>query len=91
VIEITAIRLVGGDGHEHITDLLWCSTATAAGHSTLEGLVEWLSSGPKNLAVILDGSAQQQVEVVRPAGQLPYVRARVDGFWTDDLLSLPTF
>jgi len=91
MIEITAVRLTGGIGHEHITDVMWRSEATPAGLTSRQALVDWLSTSSSNQAVALDGQGTVQVEVVRPAGEPPYLRARAGGTWTDDLLALPRF
>jgi hypothetical protein len=91
MIQITAVRLTGGIGHEHITDLMWCGEATPAGLTSRQGLVDWVSAASSNRAVILAGPREVQVDVVRPASEAPYLRARTDGIWTDDLLALPRF
>jgi hypothetical protein len=91
MIEITAVRLVGGVGHEHITDVMWRSEATPAGLTSRQALVDWLSSDSSNLAVALDGQRTLQLEIVRPGDEPPYLRARAGGTWTDDLLALPRF
>jgi hypothetical protein len=91
MIEITAVRLTGGIGHEHITDVMWRSEATPAGLTSRQALVGWLSTSSSNRAVALDGQGTVQVEVVRSAGEPPYLRARAGGTWTDDLLALPRF
>jgi hypothetical protein len=90
VIEITAIRVVRGYGHEHITDVMWRSAATSTGLSTVEGIIGWLSANANNQAVVADPLGVE-VAVVRPAGQPPHLCARADGKWTDDLLALPRF
>jgi hypothetical protein len=91
LIELTAVRLEGGDGHEHVRILMWCSAATPAGVISRQGLVDWLSSSDSNRAVVLDGGRSVQVEVVRSASRPPCLRTRADGVWTDDLLALPRF
>jgi hypothetical protein len=90
MIEITAIRLAGGGGHEHITHVMW-RTGASTGQSAATALVEWLAIDRKNRAVVVDGSRVVKVEVVRPAGGPPHLRTRAHGAWTDHLRSLPTF
>jgi hypothetical protein len=90
MIQITAVRLEGGNGHEHVTHVLWSSQATTAALASRQGLVDWLTSSDANRAMLLGEGAQVvPVEVVRPAGVVPHIRARADDGWTDDLLALP--
>ncbi len=91
MIEITAIRLAGGNGHEHITDVQWRSAATAEGQSNRQAIVDWLSASKDNHAVVVSGSETLPVAVVLAPNQPAYIRACSDGSWTDDLLALPTF
>jgi hypothetical protein len=91
MIEITAIRLDGGEGHEHISDVLWRSAATSLACSSRQAIVDWLEESNENEAVTGDGPAQVQVAVVRRSNQLPFLRTRAGGVWTDNLVSLPTF
>jgi hypothetical protein len=88
-IEITAIRLHAGNGHEHITAVRWRSPTTSVGLATRPRIVDWLGQRSENQAVLADGTAQIQVAVQRPSNQPPWLRARGDGRWTDHLLSLP--
>src|ERR1700730_8649215 len=71
MIQITAVRLTGGIGHEHITDLMWRSEATPAGLTSRPGLVDWVSANSSNRAVIHVGPRTVQVEVVRPPTNRP--------------------
>jgi uncharacterized protein DUF3892 len=91
MIEITAVRLVGGGGHEHITDVRWRSASTVAGESTTEAIVDWLSASRHNQAVVVSGAARLSVAVVLRRDRAPHLRACADGAWTDDLLALPVF
>jgi hypothetical protein len=91
MIEITAIRLVRGNGHEHITDVRWRSTSTSAGQSTRQAIVDWLTVSLTNQAVVADGADFIHIAVVRPRDELPYLRTKTDNSWTDNLLALPTF
>ncbi len=90
LIQITAIRLGEGSGHECITEVRWRSNFTF-GQCTREGVIAWLSAAPANQAIVTDGSQAVPVLVVRPDGQEPHLRARLDGAWTDALLALPRF
>lgn len=91
MIEITAIKLEGGSAHEHITDVLWRSAATALGHCPRLAIVSWLEESNENQAVLAGASGLLHVAVVRRPNQSPYIRTHKDGVWTDDLLSLPRF
>jgi hypothetical protein len=91
MIQITAIRLAGGERHEHITDVRWRSAFTSAGQSTRQGIVDWLSTSSANQAVVADGAKYVRVAVVQPPGGPPYIRTKADGEWTDNLLALPKF
>jgi acetaldehyde dehydrogenase (acetylating) len=91
MLEITAIRLVGGEGHEHITDVRWHSASSSAGQSTRAAIVEWLSVSRSNHAAVVNGPERVAVAVVPPSNEPPYIRACAEGAWTDHLLALPTF
>jgi hypothetical protein len=52
-------------------------------------MIEWLEQGGE--AVIGEGREQIPVAVVRIPGLAPFLRAHVDGQWTDRLLALPRF
>jgi hypothetical protein len=91
MIQITAIRLVGGTRHEHISELQWRNTTTSStGSSTRAQLVTWLD-GAGNQAIVSDGSRNVFVGVVRPSSGSAYVRTYADGVWTDNLMALPRF
>jgi len=91
MIQITAIKQVGGTGHQHIIDLKWKNTTTASvGQSTRQQMVDWLSI-QGNDAIVSDGQRTVYVGVVRPASGAPYVKTYADGVWTDNLLALPRF
>jgi hypothetical protein len=90
MIHITAIRLAGGEGHEHITDLQWNGTSTA-GQISREALVQWLHASGANQAVVADETKHVPVLVVELHNATPYPRTHADGAWTDHLLGLPRF
>ncbi len=91
MIEITAVRLVGGEAHEHIADVRWSSASTAQGESTTAAIVAWLSDSKDNQAVVVRGSERLSVAVVLVRDRSPHLRACSNGEWTDDLLELPRF
>lgn len=90
-IEITAIRLEEGDRHEHITGVMWRCQATSVGLTSRHALIDWLGESNDNQAVVADAAGWVQVAVVRRPYHPPYLRTRMDGAWTDHLLSLPSF
>jgi uncharacterized protein DUF3892 len=90
VIEITAIRLAGGQRHEHIAEVQW-RAQSVSGHWTAGALIDWISQSENHEAVVDDIFRWVQVEVVREGSQPPHIRARADGLWTDNLLALPDF
>jgi hypothetical protein len=52
-------------------------------------MIAWMDQG--NEMVIQAGGAWQPVAVVRIEGAVPYLRAHLNGQWTDGLLELPMF
>jgi Protein of unknown function (DUF3892) len=91
MIEITAIRLAGGEGHENIAELMWRSAATSVGRCTRQAIVDWLGGSAMNRAVVEVSSEVVELAVVGGPDEPPHLRARRDGAWTDDLLALPRF
>lgn len=92
MIEINAIRLSGGTGHEHISSLQWRNTQSGAtGQSTREAIVEWLEESKANQAVVAKNGSWVYVGVRRPAHGPRYLSTYGDGSWTDNLLALPRF
>jgi hypothetical protein len=94
MIEITAISLAGGEGHQHISSLQWRNTQSGAtGQSTRQAVVEWLEESKANQAVVSKGGTGSwvYVGVCRPKQGAPYLRTFADGQWTDNLLALPQF
>jgi len=92
MIEINAIRLTGGENHEHIAFLQWRNTQTeSTGQSTRQAIVEWLEESKANQAVVAHQGKWVYVGVVSPQSDLKYLRTYADGTWTDNLLSLPRF
>jgi hypothetical protein len=90
VIELTAIRLDGGEDHEHISELLWAS-GSATGVASRQALIDWLNASRTNQAVLSNGTGHLPVLVVERAAGAAYVRAYAEGRWRDELLELPHF
>ena len=90
MIEITAVRLRGGQTHEHITDVQWRSTSVV-GQNAREAIADWLSAHSSNRAVVSVGSELVDVAAVRAPNGSHYIRTHAGGEWRNDLLALPTF
>ncbi|WP_216213067.1 DUF3892 domain-containing protein [Amycolatopsis aidingensis] len=89
-IRITAIRLTGGEGHEHISRLWWINPATGkADDNTRAKIVSWIED-ENGKAFVEDGNGNRaDVGVVTPSTGPKYLRTHANGRWTDNLLALP--
>lgn len=88
MVYVTHIRLSGGTGHEHITNVKWQDTSNnTSNQMTREQAVDWINHG--NRAYVTDGQRTVEVGVVK--ANPPYLRTHADGKWTDNLLALPRF
>lgn len=89
-IQMTAIRLSGGTGHEHITHLWWTNPSNnQPGDNTREQIVNWIEN-QNGHAYVQDGRGNRvAVGVVTPQYGAKYLRTHADGKWTDNLLALP--
>jgi Protein of unknown function (DUF3892) len=90
MIQITAIRLGGGTGHEHITDVQWQSESSS-GVMTCKALIEWLNAASTNQAVVAGQAGDVAVLIVEPSDGAAHVRTHAKGRWADHLLALPRF
>ena len=87
-LRITAIRLSGGETHQHIVRLWWSNPSTGAtGDNSRAEVVDWIEQGGK--AYVQDGGNRVEVGVVKPASGDKYLRTYADGVWTNNLLALP--
>ena len=88
-IQITAVRLSGGDKHEHIVHLWWTDRADGkVGDNSRASIVAWIETGGK--AYTDDGRGNRaDVAVVTPERGEKYLRTHADGKWSDNLLALP--
>jgi hypothetical protein len=88
-VEITAVHLQDGNGHEHITSVRWRNAADGtAGEDTKASMVDWLRK-PGSGAYVGGGANRAAVGIVDVAP--PYLRTHADGNWTNNLLSLPRY
>jgi hypothetical protein len=89
-IRITAIRLTGGQSHEHISRLWWTNpTDGKAGENTRSELVSWIEQEGGKAYVDDQRGNRANVLVVTPTFGQKYLRTYADGKWTDNLLALP--
>lgn len=89
-LEIIAVALEGGAGHEHITEVQW-KGANSSGVTSSEALIAWLREDPEREASLTMGGQCVGVEVVTPIGAPGHLRSRADGQWGQHLLGLPRF
>ena len=89
-IRITAIRMSGGSGHEHIARLWWTDPAdSSSGDNTRAEIVAWIEN-KNGKAYVEDRSGHRvDVSVVTPRVGSKYLRTYANGVWTDNLLALP--
>ena len=90
MIYITAVHMEPSNGttHEHIARVKWTEEGTAkAGDDTRAQMVTWINDGIE--ARVKDGTRSVQVGVVD--AKPPYLRTHADGYYTNNLLSLPRF
>jgi hypothetical protein len=87
---ITAIRMSGGQSHEHITHLWWADPGTGAvGSNSTSELVEYVERQQGKLYVEDGQRHRVDVGVVQPQYGAKYLRTYADGVWTNNLLALP--
>lgn len=88
-IQITAVHLSGGVGHERIVHLWWINPIdSTSGDSTRAQIVKWIEDNGK--AYVEDQSSRRvDVGVVEPASGEKYLRTYADGVWKDNLLAVP--
>ena len=88
MIYITHVRLSGGTGHEHISEVRWNEPDTGKKDtSTRATMVGWIQNGV--IAKVEDSPKDVRVEVVK--GNPPYLRTVADNKYTNNLLELPRF
>jgi hypothetical protein len=89
MIQITAIHMEGGNGHEHIGQVKWTNTNTGAkGETSRAGMVDYVRQNP-NQTFVHNGTTLVPVGVVEVTP--PYIRTYADGVWNDNLLALPRY
>jgi hypothetical protein len=89
-IRITAIRLSGGNTHQHIVRLWWTNPGTGkTGDNTRGQIVSWIEQENGKAYVEDIRGNRADVGVVTPVHGEKYLRTHADGVWTDNLLALP--
>ncbi len=86
---ITHVRFHRVVEHENAISFRWNVDNGLSGETDRLTMIEWLEQGGE--LVIGEGREQIPVAVVRLPGLAPFLRAHVDGQWTDRLLALPRF
>ncbi|MEI6042509.1 MAG: DUF3892 domain-containing protein [bacterium] len=72
--------------HEHITHV---GNLSEGWIITREDAISRINSGTNNFFV-MTGQHRSEVGIVKPNnGMKPYLRTHADGYWNDNLLSLP--
>jgi hypothetical protein len=85
---ITAIHLVGGNGHEHIDQVKWLNGANGKANScSRAAMIEFIQK-PNPVQV---GGVDGPAAVAVVAGNPPYLRTHEDGQYNNNLLALPRF
>lgn len=75
-------------GHDHIAEFKWFNPVDkATGSFTVQAFVAFINKG--GIAKVTDG--KKTVDVVVVNSTPPYLRTVADGYYTDNLLALPTF
>jgi len=89
MVNVTAVHMTGGSGHEHIAEVQWADPQTTnSGRSSRAEMVRWIREGGVAKVHGNDGSVST-VGVVD--ANPPYIRTYADGIWNDNLLALPRY
>jgi hypothetical protein len=87
MVYITHVRFDGeGTGAEHIVMLRW---RQAIGDTNVADMIRWIDNG--GIAKVSDGTREEEIRVVRPEGQKPYLQTVAAGRPTSTILELPRF
>jgi hypothetical protein len=89
-IRITATRLSGGQGHEHIIRVWWINPADGkVGDNSRAEIVSWIET-QNGKAYVEDAAGNRaDVHVVKPTYGEKYLQTYADGVPTNNLLALP--
>ncbi len=92
MIYVTAIRMSPPDSqqHEHITHVQWHDTGNGqSNYMSKQDAVDWLNRSSSNRLWVQGNPKDAEVFVVDATP--PYLRTAADGYYTNNLLSLPRF
>jgi uncharacterized protein DUF3892 len=90
MVNVTAVHMTGGTGHEHIASVRWTNPDTeTSGESTRQAMVEWIRD--ENGVARVHGSDGSVSSVGVVDANPPYIRTYADGNWNDNLLALPRY
>jgi hypothetical protein len=87
-LQILAVGVRDGCGHEEITHLQW-QGMSSTGLTSSQALIAWLREDPEHQAWLLHDEQRIAIEIVTPIGAPSHLRSRHDGRWGDHLLALP--
>jgi Protein of unknown function (DUF3892) len=87
---ITAIRLSGGNTHQHIVRVWWTNPSNnKTDDNTRAEIVSWIETEDGTAYVQDPYGHRINVGVVKPTHGEKYLRTHADRVWTDNLLALP--
>jgi hypothetical protein len=90
MVDVTAVHMTGGTGHEHIALVRWSNPETGVtDESTREAMVAWIRDANGTAHVRGSDGSVARVGVVD--ANPPYIRTYADGTWNDNLLALPRY
>ena len=88
-IQITSVRMEGGEGHQFITTVYWTNPQDGSSSSyTMAEVVDMIESKTGN-AYITDGGNRLCWMGIVQTPTTKYIRAVLDREWVDDLLYIP--
>ena len=88
MVFVTAVRMAGGNGHEHIASVRWRNPDSGkTDQSRREQMVAFINKNGAETVKVTDGIATVSVGVFREK----WLRTHADGKWTDNLLALPRY
>lgn len=91
-VEITHVHYEGTTRtHESISSYKWKNLENGnTDFSSKATMVDWIDN-KRGIAYVGSGASRVDVATVHPDMGLPYLRTHADGFYNNNLLSLPTF